>query len=64
MSKQIAITQRVQVVEQTGERRDALSQEWAVFAQACGFCPVILPTHGEADPEPDPCGRNFADRRQ
>lgn len=45
MSKQIAITQRVQVVEQTGERRDALSQEWAVFAQACGFCPVILPNH-------------------
>lgn len=45
MNKQIAITQRVQVVEQTGERRDALSQEWAVFAETCGFCPVILPNH-------------------
>lgn len=45
MSKQIALTQRVQVMEHTGERRDALAQEWAVFADACGFCPVILPNH-------------------
>lgn len=45
MSKRIALTQRVQVMEATGERRDALSQEWAFLAEACGFCPVILPNH-------------------
>lgn len=45
MSKQIALTQRVQVMEATGERRDALSQEWAVLAESCGVCPVLLPNH-------------------
>lgn len=43
--KRIAVTQRVEYIEGTGERRDALSQEWAVLAQACGFLPLPLPNH-------------------
>ena len=41
--KRIAITQRVALIEAIGERRDALSQEWAELAEACGFLPVLLP---------------------
>ena len=41
--KKITITQRVQVIADIGERRDALSQEWAELADACGFLPVLLP---------------------
>lgn len=47
MKKLIAITQRVEYIEMTGERRDALSQEWAVLADACGFTPLPLPNRME-----------------
>ena len=43
MKKLIAITQRVEYMERIGERRDALSQEWAVLADDCGFAPLVLP---------------------
>lgn len=43
MKKLIAITQRVEYIEAVNERRDALSQEWAVLAEACGFVPLLLP---------------------
>lgn len=43
--KWIAITQRVEYIESIGERRDALSQEWTVLAEACGFLPLLLPNH-------------------
>lgn len=43
MKKLIAITQRVEYIEHIGERRDALSQEWAALAEACGFTPLLLP---------------------
>lgn len=42
-SKLIALTQRVERVETIGERRDALSQEWAMLAEICGFLPLLLP---------------------
>lgn len=45
MKKYIAVTQRVDCVEAIGERRDALSQEWIVLAEACGFLPLLLPNH-------------------
>lgn len=45
MSKRIALTQRVECVEAIGERRDALSQEWAALAETCGFLPLPLPNH-------------------
>ncbi|MBD5117681.1 MAG: C26 family cysteine hydrolase domain-containing family [Clostridiales bacterium] len=45
MKKLIAITQRVEYIEAIKERRDALSQEWAVLAAACGFTPLLLPNH-------------------
>ena len=45
MKKLIAITQRMEYIEGIGERRDALSQEWAVLAAACGFTPLLLPNH-------------------
>ncbi len=41
--KYIAITQRVQVLSEIGERRDALSQEWTALAAQCGFLPILLP---------------------
>ncbi len=43
MKKCIAVTQRVEYIEATGERRDALSQEWSALAEACGFLPLLLP---------------------
>lgn len=43
--KRIYLTQRVEWIEHIGERRDALSQEWAALAEACGFLPVPLPNH-------------------
>ena len=43
MSKLIALTQRVERIEAIGELRDALSQEWAVLAEVCGFLPLPLP---------------------
>ncbi len=41
--KRIAITQRVEYLPAIRERRDALSQEWAELAEACGFLPLPLP---------------------
>ncbi len=43
--KLVVLTQRVEVIENIGERRDALSQEWALLAEACGFLPLPLPNH-------------------
>lgn len=39
--KIILISQRVEIIENIGERRDALSQEWAELAEKCGF--ILLP---------------------
>lgn len=44
----VAITQRVQVLTDIRERRDALSQEWVALAMHCGFLPVLLPNHLDA----------------
>jgi N5-(cytidine 5'-diphosphoramidyl)-L-glutamine hydrolase len=41
--KKVAITQRVSVVPQHGERRDCLDQAWPRFLAACGLMPVVLP---------------------
>ena len=46
--KYIVITQRVQVLEDIQERRDALSQEWASLAVYCGFLPILLPNYLKA----------------
>lgn len=45
MKKRIAVTQRVEYIEATGERRDALSQEWTSLAESCGFLFLLLPNH-------------------
>lgn len=37
------MTQRVERIASTGERRDALSQEWAAVAEESGFLPLLLP---------------------
>ncbi|MBD5149742.1 MAG: type 1 glutamine amidotransferase [Oscillibacter sp.] len=47
MKKCIAVTQRVEHIAAIGEWRDALSQEWAAFAEACGFLPLLLPNRAE-----------------
>lgn len=41
--KHIFITQRVTVLSEIGERRDALSQEWSELAAACGILLIAVP---------------------
>jgi gamma-glutamyl-gamma-aminobutyrate hydrolase PuuD len=41
--KTVAITQRVTVVPEYGERRDCLDQAWSRFIAACGLLPLPLP---------------------
>jgi putative glutamine amidotransferase len=41
--RSIAITQRVTVVPEYGERRDCLDQAWPRFIAACGLLPLPLP---------------------
>jgi N5-(cytidine 5'-diphosphoramidyl)-L-glutamine hydrolase len=41
--KSIAVTQRVEIVEAYGERRDCLDQAWTRFLAACGLLPLLLP---------------------
>jgi len=41
--KAVAITQRVTVVPDYGERRDCLDQAWTRFLQICGLMPIIVP---------------------
>ena len=41
--KIVAVTQRVAVVPEYGERRDCLDQAWARFIAACGLLPLPLP---------------------
>lgn len=36
----ILVSQRVEVIESYGERRDCLDQNWCGFLSACGFLPV------------------------
>ncbi|MGA2562652.1 MAG: gamma-glutamyl-gamma-aminobutyrate hydrolase family protein [Steroidobacteraceae bacterium] len=39
----VAITQRVTVIPEHGERRDCLDQAWPRFIAACGLLPLALP---------------------
>src|SRR5579884_3147277 len=41
--KTIAVSQRVSVVPDYGERRDCLDQAWTRFLAACGLIPVLIP---------------------
>jgi gamma-glutamyl-gamma-aminobutyrate hydrolase PuuD len=41
--KSVAITQRVSVIPEYGERRDSLDQAWPRFLAACGLLPLVLP---------------------
>lgn len=43
MTIRVAVTQRVVVAENTGERRDALDQRWAPLLEAGGFAAVPVP---------------------
>lgn len=45
--RKVAITQRVAVIPEYGERRDCLDQAWWRFLRACALVPVIMPN----DPE-------------
>lgn len=42
-----AVTQRVDVIPQRGERRDALDQQWSALLWRCGFVAVPMPNHPE-----------------
>jgi putative glutamine amidotransferase len=41
--KLVAISQRVSIVPEYGERRDCLDQAWPRFLAACGLTPLALP---------------------
>ena len=41
--KHIVVSQRVDVIESYGERRDALDQQWTAFLAEVGLCPIPLP---------------------
>jgi len=41
----IAVTQRVEVVQAYGERRDALDQRWQQFLHRCELLPLLCPNH-------------------
>jgi N5-(cytidine 5'-diphosphoramidyl)-L-glutamine hydrolase len=41
----IGVSQRVAVVEEWGERRDALDQRWSEFLFQCGLVPIPIPNH-------------------
>jgi gamma-glutamyl-gamma-aminobutyrate hydrolase PuuD len=41
--KSLLVTQRVDVIVDRGERRDALDQRMAAFVSVCGFLPVPVP---------------------
>lgn len=41
--KRIGITQRVDIIDKIGERRDSISQEWVSFLKECGYLPIFLP---------------------
>jgi len=41
--KYIAISQRVDINPDYGERRDALDQNWIKLIQYCGFIPLVIP---------------------
>jgi putative glutamine amidotransferase len=41
--KKVAITQRVSILPEYGERRDCLDQAWPLFLAACGLMPLALP---------------------
>jgi len=41
--KKVAITQRVAVIPEYGERRDCLDQAWPRFLAACELMPVVIP---------------------
>ncbi len=45
--KRVAITQRVDVIAERGERRDALDQRWHGFLAACGLSALILPNNAQ-----------------
>jgi gamma-glutamyl-gamma-aminobutyrate hydrolase PuuD len=44
----IAISQRVVVDTNHGERRDCLDQAWTKFVMACGLMPILVPNDLEA----------------
>ena len=48
MRNKIALTQRVSIIPEYGERRDCLDQAWTKFLGACGLIPVLLPNIKEA----------------
>lgn len=41
--KTVAITQRVMIMAESGERRDCLDQAWPRFLAACGVLPRVIP---------------------
>lgn len=41
----IALTQKVTVIEEYGERTDTIDQKWYEFIHQCGYTPLLLPNN-------------------
>jgi N5-(cytidine 5'-diphosphoramidyl)-L-glutamine hydrolase len=41
----IGVSQRVTIVSEYAERRDALDQRWVEFLTSCGLVPILIPNH-------------------
>lgn len=44
----VAVTQRVEISKETGERRDALDQRWAELLIECNLRPLLIPNNRKA----------------
>ena len=47
MVRTVIYTQRVEIIEEYGERRDCADQRIADFISACGFVPIPVPNRKE-----------------
>ncbi|MBM3976600.1 MAG: gamma-glutamyl-gamma-aminobutyrate hydrolase [Planctomycetes bacterium] len=43
--KTVLVSQRVEIAAPSGERRDALAQDWHAFLARCGLAPILVPNH-------------------
>lgn len=44
----VAVTQRVEIAKETGERRDVLDQKWTELLIECGLRPLLVPNNRKA----------------
>lgn len=46
--KLIGVTQRIDIIKEYGEKRDAIDVKWTEFLLSCGYLPIFIPNNIEA----------------